>query len=285
MKLSPLSFLSLGLISMPYSLYADISTLPLAIRYSDAVKQSEELDFTFYLISEKLDGIRAYWTGTELLTRKGHKIIAPKWFTVDFPNVALDGELWAGRGGFNKVMNTVLDKTPNDEQWRDISFMVFDLPNSPDVFLKRYYEYSILVNQLGLANLNSVEHFSVSGESELFLMLDKITDESGEGVILRRVGASYQAGRSDALIKLKVHQDKEAVVIGYSQGKGKYVGAVGALIVKNEEGVQFKIGSGLTDKLRKNPPALGSIITYRFNDYTNNRVPKFARYIAVRHLY
>ena len=39
---------------------------------------------------------------------------------------------------------------------------------------------------------------------------------------------------------------------------------VGALIVKNNDGVQFKIGSGLNDKLRKNPPKKGTVITYKY---------------------
>lgn len=42
----------------------------------------------------------------------------------------------------------------------------------------------------------------------------------------------------------------------------------------------FNVGTGLSDKLRKNPPAIGAIITYRFQELTKDGVPRFPSYIG-----
>ena len=39
----------------------------------------------------------------------------------------------------------------------------------------------------------------------------------------------------------------------------------------------FNVGSGLTDKIRKNPPKIGSIIVYRFQELTRDRVPRYTK--------
>ncbi|CAM5225563.1 ATP-dependent DNA ligase [Alishewanella longhuensis] len=100
--------------------------------------------------------------------------------------------------------------------------------------------------------------------------------------MLHHQDARYKTGRSADLLKLKSYQDTEAIVIGYRPGKGKYQGRVGALIVRTPEGKEFAIGSGLTDVLRQTPPEIGTVITYRYNGYTNNGIPRFARFLRVR---
>ena len=100
--------------------------------------------------------------------------------------------------------------------------------------------------------------------------------------MLHHQDAHYKTGRSADLLKLKTYQDAEATVIGYRPGRGKYQGMVGALIVRTPEGLEFAIGSGLTDALRQTPPAIGSEITYRYNGYTSNGIPRFARFLRER---
>ncbi len=47
-------------------------------------------------LSEKLDGVRAYWDGQQFWSRLGNLYHAPGWFVAGLPNVPLDGELWLG---------------------------------------------------------------------------------------------------------------------------------------------------------------------------------------------
>jgi DNA ligase-1 len=80
-------------------------------------------DVSAYWVSEKLDGVRAYWNGRHLQTRGGEPIHAPAWFTADWPATPMDGELWAGRGRFSHTVSTVRQHVPDDAAWRKLRFM------------------------------------------------------------------------------------------------------------------------------------------------------------------
>ena len=51
-------------------------------------------------MSEKMDGVRCYWSGTKLYTRTGKDIFAPKEWIKNLPLMAIDGELWTSRDDF-----------------------------------------------------------------------------------------------------------------------------------------------------------------------------------------
>jgi DNA ligase 1 len=76
-------------------------------------------------------------------------------------------------------------------------------------------------------------------------------------------------------------QDAEATVIGHVAGKGKYAGMLGALEVKTASGQRFKLGTGLSDSNRQNPPAIGSVVTYTYRDTTPSGKPRFASFLRV----
>lgn len=254
----------------------DFDQVVLANDYHDEVSLDD------YWYSEKYDGIRALWTGEYFQTRQGNRIYAPDWFTAQFPKQALDGELWAGRGKFNHVQKTVLDSVPNDENWGNILFMVFDMPDEQGEYAQRYLALKHHINDSFSAHLNLVEQLPLQSEIELDRLLDNIERLNGEGVMLRNKHSLHNVGRSDDLLKVKSYQDDEAVVIGYKPGKGKYEGLTGSLFVKWKDEKSFYIGSGLSDKERKIPPPIGSVITFRFNGLTHNGLPRFVRFSHLR---
>lgn len=235
-----------------------------------------------YWKSEKLDGIRAIWTGKQLVTRNGNPISAPAWFIESLPSYPLEGELWAGHGNFSLVQQTVLDSQPSEQAWRRIQYMLFDMPEAAGDYSKRYYNLVYLVGNLNKKHIKYIEHTPIKSEQELLSYLDNISGKSGEGVMLRKIDARYQAGRSNDLLKLKKYQDAEAAVIGYRLGSGKYKGKMGSILVRTSDGVEFYIGSGFNDEERENPPKIGSLITYRFNGLTTEGKPRFARYVRER---
>ena len=235
-----------------------------------------------YWKSEKLDGIRAIWDGSQLTARNGKVIHAPDWFIKPLPSYAVEGELWAGRGKFHIVQQTVLDKVPVEPSWKQIDFMLFDMPQAAGDYQKRYYNIRYLVDSIDAPHIKLVEHTPIRSEQELFHYLDNVSEQKGEGLMLRKVTSRYQAGRSSDLLKMKKHQDAEGLVVGYKVGKGKYSGQMGALLIQLDSGIEFYIGSGFTDEQRRQPPKLGSIITFRYNGYTQNGIPKFARYMRER---
>ncbi|WP_434354813.1 DNA ligase [Parasalinivibrio latis] len=278
--MTSLRYLPLALIVVPISqeLYASTQEPIVAL----AENYSSSKDISNYWVSEKLDGVRALWTGSELLTRTGNSIHAPDWFVSALPDVPLDGELWAGRGNFHRVTSTVLDDIPDDEAWKNIRFMVFDMPGENIPFLQRYQAAKLIIEELDVNAVELVEHKSLVSSHELSLLLNNVEEQGGEGLMLRNIYSFYRVGRSDDLLKVKTSQDGEALIVGYSPGKGKYRGQLGSLIVVNKEGSTFRIGSGLTDEERKNPPMVGSVVSYRYNGYTSGGLPRFARFMRVR---
>lgn len=229
-----------------------------------------------FWVSEKYDGIRAYWDGRSLLTRGGETIQAPAWFTRGWPQRAMDGELWGGRGRFEQTVSTVRRQVPDEQAWRGISFMVFDLPQEPGNFDRRLAALPALAGAISQDWVVAVRQRKVASHRALQEWLDEVEKQGGEGLMLHRGASLYQAGRTDDLLKFKSMEDAEARVVAYLPGKGKYQGMVGALSVETADGVRFNIGSGLTDAQRRTPPPLGSTITYRFRGRHASGKPRFA---------
>jgi DNA ligase-1 len=256
--------------------WAQAPALTQANRYHPGV------DLGAYWVSEKLDGVRAYWDGEKLLSRGGHPIHAPAWFTHGWPGVPADGELWAGRGGFQQAVSTVRQLTPDDAAWRQIRFMVFDLPTHPGDFTQRIAAYRLWVAQRQQPWVQPVEQTRAPGHAALLRQLLEMDRAGGEGLMLHRGDAMYRAERSDNLLKLKTHEDAEAQVIGHTAGRGKYAGMTGALRVRSADGREFRIGSGLSDALRRDPPSVGTWITYRYRGLNDSGLPRFATWLRVR---
>ncbi len=235
-----------------------------------------------YWISEKLDGVRGRWDGDTLWSRGGHRIHAPDWFTADWPTMAMDGELWIGRGQFEVVSSIVRRFDTADAEWRQVQFRVFDLPEHEGPFSARVLAMRRHLSALGIPWLQPVVQFRLPDAAALDARLDAIVAEGGEGLMLHHQDAPYRSGRSDALLKLKPFDDAEAIVVGHTQGEGKYTGMLGALVVETPDGQRFRLGSGLTDAQRADPPPIGSVVTYRYNGLTTHGMPRFARFLRVR---
>lgn len=240
-------------------------------------------DVSQYLVSEKLDGVRARWDGRVLWTRAGHRIHAPAWFTDGWPSQPLDGELWLARGQFDATSALIRAAIDDDARWRALHFMVFDLPASAEGFEARHARLRTLINGSANPYLRLIEQRRLADTEALHRHLRSIVQTGGEGLMLHHQDNRYSPGRSAGLFKLKLYQDAEARVIGHVPGKGKYAGKVGALLVQTEQGARFRIGSGLTDALRDSPPPLGVQVTYRYNGLTVHGLPRFPRFVRVRH--
>jgi DNA ligase-1 len=239
-------------------------------------------DISQYWISEKLDGIRGYWNGQQLLTRQGNTIHSPTWFTKDWPKFAMDGELWIDRSHFQTTLSCVRKVTIEENCWRKVRFMIFDLPKHTGIFTQRVSVMKEITNQTASAHLSMIKQFRLKNSIQLERVLSNVIEKKGEGLMLHKGSAYYHLGRTANIMKLKRHQDAEAIVIAYIGGKGKYQGMLGALKVETESGIVFKLGSGFSDHDRTNPPKIGSIITYKYNGTTDAGIPRFARYFRIK---
>jgi DNA ligase-1 len=222
-----------------------------------------DVDVSQYWMSEKFDGVRAQWDGRSLHFRGGGRVPAPAWFTANFPALPLDGELWIGRDQFDALSGTVRKTEPVDAEWRQVRYLIFELPGAAGDFSERIRLMQEIIAQAGVPWLQAVGQSRVADRATLMKQLYAVMRAGGEGLMLHRANALYITGRSDALLKLKPWQDAEAIVVGHTPGKGKYQGMTGALEMAMPDGKRFRIGSGLTDALRRQPPPIGMRITYR----------------------
>ena len=242
----------------------------------------EGIDLTRYWVSEKLDGVRAYWDGETLVSRKGNRFNAPAWFTESFPHVPLDGELWMGRGTFERLSGAVRRKKPDDAQWRGIRFMVFDLPSNPATFDERLERLREMFEAIESPHIAVVEQFRVADQDALMATLNEVVAGGGEGLMLHKGSSLYTDGRTDDLLKVKSYDDAEATVVGHLPGKGEFAGMLGALLVEMPDGRRFRLGTGFTFEQRRNPPPLGAIVTYKHYGKTRKGLPRFASYLRIR---
>jgi len=235
-----------------------------------------------WLMSEKLDGVRAVWNGSELLSRNGNKFFAPDWFFNQLPaGIILDGELFIGRGCFQQTVSIVRKKKPIDIEWQTIRYCVFDAPEATGGFAARLTFAEDIIKNRKIKIAEVVNHVPCRNEAHLREFSAALCAEGAEGVMLRKSDSCYEQKRSGNLLKFKSESSDEAEVIDYQPGEGKHAGALGALICK-WKGIIFNLGTGFTDVIRDNPPQIGSRVTFKFQELTNAGVPRFPVFIAER---
>ena len=255
-----------------------------------------------WLASEKLDGVRAYWDGRNLRSRNGKILAAPEGWSAHFPPFALDGELYTARGEFEKIQSIVMDKMPNATEWSEAKFYIFDVPEAGGGLLERLSELEkfIAKNPQAGQNLKIIKQIKVKDNTEFEAFAKQIVAKGGEGAVAREPNAPYERKRSKNALKYKKFKDAECEVTAVNAGTGKYAGLMGSVTCKalsvagsnsdeqNDEllqpasGVKFKIGSGFSDRDRANPPKIGSIITYKYQNLTAKGVPRFPVFLRVR---
>ena len=235
-------------------------------------------------MSEKLDGVRGYWTGKELISRQGNPFHVPEWFTRDFPQTPLDGELWTERDQFQELVSIVRRENAGTD-WEKVHYFVFDAPGTEGGFEKRldFVRRWFLVHPNLYAEV--LEHQICESEEHLRKELKEIESLGGEGVMLRRPDSPYTVGRSYDLLKVKTYEDTEATVIKHLPGSGKHTGRLGSLLVELPNKIQFAIGTGFSDKERDNPPPIGSTVTFKYYGFYKSGIPKFASFLRIHEEY
>ncbi|MDZ7820133.1 MAG: DNA ligase [Aliarcobacter sp.] len=230
-----------------------------------------------WLMSEKLDGIRAYWDGKDLYTKNGNKIYAPIWFTKDFPNFELDGELWTKRDDFENIQNIVLDQNPSSK-WKEITYNIFEVPNAKGNFEERLSKIKNYLNQKPNTYIKIIPQIKCKNQEHLEKYLQELIDKKAEGLIIKNPNINYFSGRSDEILKVKKFEDMEGKVIRLNYKDNKFK----SLKLKLENGVVFNLGGGFSDKERLNPPKIADIVTFKYYGFTKNNKPKFASFLRVR---
>lgn len=277
--------------------------------------------------SEKWDGIRALWDGEKIISRgsglgkpKVYTYV-PEWFRNTLPpGVALDGEIWIGRGYFQKTsrLSTIKPgKSYTEEQINDIwsgkndppvIFKVFDIPSSDLNFENRMTKLKTVIesrrkcwNKINYSNkkvfpLQFTEQIKIETPEQLYNLYKNLTKEGAEGIMLRAPKSPYELKRSKYMLKYKIKEDAECIVVDYMMGDGRLTGMLGSLkceLLNNEgekTGVITQIGTGFTDSQRENYSnknskeyiPIGSIVSFSFMEMTKDGIPRHPVYRGIR---
>ncbi len=251
------------------SLFASNPNLFLLNRYSD------DINVTNWYMSEKLDGVRAYWDGQKLISRGGKVFATPKFFTKDFPKFKLDGELWSKRDNFSNIVSIVNQKKPHNG-WKNLTYNVFEVPEADGNLTKRL---SVVKES---RYIKVIKQIQINSKKDLDNFFKSVTKKKGEGIVVRNGSLDYYTGRTDDALKVKNYIDDECEVVGYNKGQGKNSGLVGSLSCKMKNNKVIKIGSGLNKKERITPPKVGSIITFKYYGLTSKGNPRFPIFLRER---
>lgn len=249
-----------------------------AFELQKATIYNENINFKEnWYMSEKLDGIRAYWNGKELFTKNGNKIFAPTWFTKDFPNFQLDGELWSKKEDFENIQNIVLDKNPSSK-WQQITHNIFEVPNENGDFKKRLEKIENWLKINPNSYIKIIPQIICKDKTHLNNFLNEMLKNKAEGVMLKNPNKEYKNLNANDLLKIKTFFDDEAIVIGHNIKDEK----LKSLILKMKNGIIFNLGGGFSNEERITPPKIGETITFKYYGFTKNGKPKFASFLRIR---
>ena len=273
-----------------------------------------KIDPKGFFMSEKFDGYRACYDHSkkQFFSRQNKPFNAPEWFIKAMPPRLVDGELWIGRNMFQE-MGTVRKKIPIDEEWLNVTFQVYDLPDHPGTFKERLTELKRIVKMTKdrwVTRRNDYEYpfnkldcpvvvakqVVVKNDAHMDSVYQDIIKNGGEGIMLKDPNSPYEGKRSNFLLKYKPNFDAEGIIIGYKPGQGKYSGMLGGFIcqqlinhdtymsIDEDEEHNFAI-SGMDDSIResyKKTHPIGTIISYEHSGKTDKGKPRFARYTRIR---
>ncbi|CAF0973497.1 unnamed protein product [Adineta steineri] len=246
---------------------------------------NDNIDPTGWWMSEKLDGVRAYWSGSNFYSRQGNLFHAPDFFKAALPKVPLDGEIWCGRGLFQKCISIVKKQAnkvvPDD--YKLLTYLVFDAPSHGGKYEDRVKWLQANIPQDDdkcYATIVGIK--KCQGADDLKQCLANVNAAGGEGIMLRKPGSLYENKRSSTLLKVKTFYDEEALVIGHKPGKGNCTGMLGALECQLPNGKRFDVGSGFNMDQRRKPPKIKSVITFKFQELSNAGIPRFPVFLRMR---
>ena len=268
------------------------------------------LTYDFLWLSPKLDGIRAIVIDGVVMSRN-LKPIPNAHVQKLFSHLEnYDGELIVGDSTAKTVYHDTYSGVMSADGEPDVRFYVFDHIEEPND------DYETRMDRLvEKGNVVVLCQHMVNNQAEVEALETRYLDEGYEGVMLRKSRgpqSKYKFGRATAksctLLKVKRFSDKEAIIIGTEelmkngneattdalghtvrsshQGNLIPMDTLGALICKTPEGVQFKIGTGFSLKVRQElwvlSSLIGSLVKYKSFDIGVKDAPRFPVFLGLR---
>jgi len=240
----------------------------------------DDLNVTGWVMSEKLDGVRAYWDGKQLISRSGRIFNPPRSFTQGFPSFALDGEIWSRRGEFEHIVSIVNTKD-SKEGWNELTYNIFEVPHQKGGLLQRLNVLEAYLETHLAEKLHILKQTKINDEYVVRSFFEKVIEHGGEGIVLRDPNERYYTGRTSSALKHKPFTDAECRVTAILEGKGKFKDQMGA-VKCDYKGKIIKIGSGFTSEQRKHSFEIGTVVSFKYYGLTHLGNPKYPVFLRVR---
>jgi DNA ligase-1 len=182
----------------------------------------DEIEVKGWFMSEKFDGIRAYWDGKGNFWSKNGKIInVPESFK-QLPPFPLDGELWGGYGDNASVLASLKNSCGNSGRiialdWTNIKFCVFDAPEVEGTYDKRHLFLKNNLAQYCNSNISLIPVQKCEGKEHLEKHLEEIMKKGGEGIMIYNPNLPYHAGRCNNVLKVKKYYESPVTFLELSK--------------------------------------------------------------------
>ncbi|GMI42112.1 hypothetical protein TrCOL_g1778 [Triparma columacea] len=247
-------------------------------------------DVAGWVVSEKLDGMRAILVNGTAYSRAGNVIRAPPQFFSGVPPAAiLDGELWLGRGKFQDTVSITKSHGAPMSEWSKVKFVCFDAPAIPGGINERLDYAREATTNAPHCEVVETETLPVTGvQEEIDRRMALMKAAGAEGLMLRHPTNSFKPKRTHDLLKVKHVSSADAIVVGYEGGKGRNSGCIGALVVEllSDRSKTFKVGGGMNDKEREieryENEYKGRTVEVKYNELTKGGIPRFPIYMRTK---
>lgn len=229
-------------------IYGDVATnqagviKPMLAKQESKLTNRKILDKE-WLCSRKIDGVRAlfYWNGSEIHTasrggenydpatihlRENETLIK---FFKEYPTIILDGELYRHGKTLQQVSGAArMEKNAYDCDW--LQYWIYDMYDTANPDMIASERISFIEGALNLKDdvqrdsidyhaIIKVNHFSVSGEENIWKLHDQYISEGFEGCVIRNPDKPYKPnGRTNDMLKFKNYKSEDFKVIDYELG-------------------------------------------------------------------
>jgi len=272
------------------------TTVPLPMLAHDYTKRSKDIQFPCYT-QRKLDGVRCVAMPQKGLFSRNSKpfpglanIKAEIDTLPSSSNIILDGELYSDTLDFQEVVGLVkkanLSKADTAKQ-QQIYLCVYDLVDETNPYSKRKADLEQLFATHKFTSIRLLSTEECANKECIESMHNKYVEEGYEGLMLRNKAGLYSVGhRSKELQKYKHFQDEDYEIVGFLSGDGMEKGCVIWRCI-TPEGIEFTCRPRGTHEERRElflraRPIVGKRLTVRFQELSNDGVPRFPVGIAIR---
>ena len=259
-------------------------------------------------LSQKLNGVHGTAMGGQMISRQGLEMngfshILDEIEKLGLTDYFIDGELIRNNiDGIDDEENfrrTTSIVNSDSEDKTEIDFIIYEImPRTEfengctDTYkqrLEKLNEFEKLFKEKNCKYLKVVDrYYQGTDHTQIQKWLDYTESKRLEGCMLNR-DTLYKKTRNNGILKVKAWKHCDLRVIGMEEGKGKYAGTLGKLVV-DYKGNELRL-SGMTDEERNrfwNNPSeiIGKIVLVKYKVESKDKTGKFslnfANYISVR---